>query len=186
MKKIAVVRTAGAHRLRSRPIDPTSRPGWFVRTYSAFAAARLPRFISRRIAWKLDPLLLRLTRGRMATTLIFPTAILETEGARTKAPRRNALIYFLDGDRLVIVASNAGSATNPGWYYNLLSNPDVVFAGAPMRATVIHDEAERQRLWTIADRVFPAYISYRREADQAGRTIPIIQLTSTRSGRPAF
>ncbi|MGW5110170.1 nitroreductase/quinone reductase family protein [Nocardia sp. NPDC004123] len=175
--KIAVAGTTGAHMLRSRPVDATGRPGWFARAYSALAAGRLPRLISRHFAWKLDPLLLRLTRGRLATTLIFPTAVLETEGARTRARRRNAVIYFTDGDHVVIAASNAGSATNPGWYYNLLANPDVVFAGAPMRATVICDEDERRRLWTIADRVFPAYIPYRREAGQAGRTIPIIQLT---------
>ncbi|MFD6389059.1 nitroreductase/quinone reductase family protein [Nocardia sp. NPDC060259] len=175
--KIFVAGTTGTHTFRSRPVDPTSRPGLFTRTYSAFAAGRLPRLISRHIAWKLDPLLLRLTRGRLATTLIFPTAVLETEGARTKARRRNAIIYFMDGDHFVIVASNAGSAANPGWYYNLLADPDVVFGGAPMRATVVDDKAERRRLWTIADRVFPAYIPYRQEAGRAGRTVPIIRLT---------
>lgn len=175
--KIFVASATGTHNFRSRPVDPAGRPGWFVRVYSAFAAWRLTRLISRHLAWKLDPLLLRLTHGRLATTLIFPTAMLETEGARTKARRRNAIIYFMDGEHFVIVASNAGSAANPGWYYNLLANPDVVFGGAPMRATVIADEAQRRRLWTIADRVFPAYIPYRREAGRAGRTVPIIQLT---------
>ncbi|WP_431950403.1 nitroreductase/quinone reductase family protein [Nocardia lijiangensis] len=169
-------------KLRARPVDATSPPGWFVRAYAAFAASRLPRFVSRHIAWKLDPLLLRLTRGHLATTLAFPTAVLETEGARTRARRRNAIIYFTDGDHAVIAASNAGRTTNPGWYYNLLANPDVVFGGAPMRATVVDNETERQRLWTIADQVFPAYIPYRREAGQAGRTIPIIRLTPREAG----
>jgi hypothetical protein len=45
-----------------------------------------------------------------------------------------------------------------------------------MRATVVEDEAERQRLWGLADRVFPPYAAYRREAGAAGRTIPIVQL----------
>ncbi|MBB5912761.1 deazaflavin-dependent oxidoreductase (nitroreductase family) [Nocardia transvalensis] len=163
--------TTGA---RSRPVG---RPGWLVRVFSALAAARSARFLSRHIAWKLDPLLLRLTRGRLATTLVFPTAVLETEGARTGARRRNAIIYFIDGDHVVFAASNAGSATNPGWYHNLRAHPDVVFGGKPMRATVIDDEAERRRLWTIADRVFPAYLLYRREASRAGRTVPLIRLT---------
>ncbi|MGV9408582.1 nitroreductase/quinone reductase family protein [Nocardia sp. NPDC003693] len=161
----------------SRAVDGTKQPGWFVRAYAAFATGRLPRFVSRQIAWKLDPLLLRLTRGRLATTLIFPTAVLETTGAKTGARRRNAIIYFTDGDHVVIVASHAGSATNPSWYHNLLANPDVRFDNTPMRATVIAEEAERQRLWVIADRVFPAYNTYRREAARAGRTVPIIRLT---------
>jgi hypothetical protein len=46
-----------------------------------------------------------------------------------------------------------------------------------MRATVVGDEAERQRLWALADRVFAPYAAYRREAAKAGRTIPIVQLT---------
>jgi hypothetical protein len=43
-----------------------------------------------------------------------------------------------------------------------------------MRATVVEDEAERQRLWDLADRVFPPYEAYRRETQ---RTIPIVQLS---------
>ena len=50
-------------------------------------------------------------------------------------------------------------------------------AGGPMRATVVIDEPERERLWVLADRVFPAYASYRRSAAKVNRTIPIIQLT---------
>ncbi|WP_169814793.1 nitroreductase/quinone reductase family protein [Nocardia crassostreae] len=167
--------------LRVRPVDTTGRPSRFVRVCAAISA-RVPGFVSRHIAWKLDPLLLRLTRGRLATTSIFPTGLLETEGARTRVQRHNAIIYIADGDDVVIAASNAGSATNPGWYYNLLANPDVVFGGAPMRATVVDNETERQRLWAIADRVFPAYISYRREAGRAGRTIPLVRLTRRAAG----
>jgi hypothetical protein len=37
-------------------------------------------------------------------------------------------------------------------------------------------EAERARLWALADNVFPPFESYRREAGVAGRTIPILQL----------
>jgi deazaflavin-dependent oxidoreductase (nitroreductase family) len=149
----------------------------FARSYAAFGATRLARFISRHINWKLDPLLLRATRGRLATTLVFPTAVLETEGARTGARRRNAIIYFHDGDRVTIVASNAGSSKHPAWYHNLRAHPDVTFGGIPMRATVVNDAAERERLWVLADRVFPAYASYRHDAAKTNREIPIAQLT---------
>ena len=129
------------------------------------------------MSWKLDPLLLRLTRGRLATTLVFPTAVLETRGVRSGARRRNAIIYFHDGDRVTIVASNAGSSRHPGWYHNLRAHPDVVFGGIAMRATVVDDDRERTRLWQLADRVFPAFASYRRDAARVKRTIPIVQLT---------
>jgi hypothetical protein len=54
-----------------------------------------------------------------------------------------------------------------------------------MRATVISDEAERRRLWTLADRVFAPYEVYRRDAAKANRTIPIVQLTPQGSGAGA-
>jgi deazaflavin-dependent oxidoreductase (nitroreductase family) len=149
----------------------------FARAYAALAATRFSRFVSRHVSWKLDPLLLRATRGRLATTLVFPTAVLETTGAKSGAPRRNAIIYFHDGDRVTIVASNAGSPRHPSWYHNLRTNPDVVFGGIAMRATVVADETERHRLWQLADRVFPAFASYRRDAARVNRSIPIVQLT---------
>jgi deazaflavin-dependent oxidoreductase (nitroreductase family) len=160
-----------------RYVDATHQPGVVARVYAALAATRLSRFISRHVSWKLDPLLLRLTRGRLATTIVFPTAVLETTGARSGARRRNAIIYFHDGDRVTIVASNAGSPRHPSWYHNLRTHPDVVFGGIAMRATVVNDEAQRQRLWELADRVFPAFANYRRDAAMVQRSIPIVQLT---------
>jgi deazaflavin-dependent oxidoreductase (nitroreductase family) len=150
----------------------------------AFAAGRLARFISRHINWKIDPLLLRVTRGRVATTLVFPTAVLETRGARSSARRRKAIIYFHDGDRVIIVASNAGSSKHPAWYHNLSAHPDVIFGGIAMRASAVNDGAERERLWVLADRVFPAFARYRHDAANAGRTIPIVRLTRRDDPQP--
>jgi deazaflavin-dependent oxidoreductase (nitroreductase family) len=84
--------------------------------------------------------------------------------AKSGARRRNAVIYFHDGERVTIVASNAGSPRHPSWYHNLRAHPDVVFGGIAMYATVVDDDTERSRLWRDADRVFPAFASYRRDA----------------------
>jgi deazaflavin-dependent oxidoreductase (nitroreductase family) len=105
-----------------------------------------------------------------------PTALLETTGAKSGALRRNAVIYFHDGDRVTIVASKLGLPNHPAWFHNLEASPEVALGGIPMRATVVGDEAERQRLWALADRVFAPYATYRREAAKAHRTIPIVQL----------
>jgi len=126
---------------------------------------------------------MRVTRGRLGTGLLLLTALLQTRGARTGRVRRNAVIYFHDGDRVTIVASNAGDARHPGWYHNLRAHPDVTVGGIAMRATVVNDEAERERLWVLADRVFPAFANYRDDAAKVDRTIPIVQLT--RLDRPA-
>jgi deazaflavin-dependent oxidoreductase (nitroreductase family) len=78
---------------------------------------------------------------------------------------------------VTIVASKRGWPQNPAWYYNLRKHPDVVFGGVPVRAEIVEDEAERRRLWELADRVFPEYAKYREQAGRAGRVIPIVQLT---------
>jgi deazaflavin-dependent oxidoreductase (nitroreductase family) len=161
-----------------RRVDPTRPPGLIARAYAAFAATRVATFISRHVNWKLDPVLLRMTGGRFSSTLVFPSAVLETQGAKTGARRRNAIIYFHDGDAVTIVASNAGSSRNPAWLHNLRVHPDVTFAGIPMHAGEVHDEEERARLWLLADRVFPAFARYRRDAAVTNRTIPIVQLTA--------
>jgi deazaflavin-dependent oxidoreductase (nitroreductase family) len=159
-----------------RHVDPTRRPGVFARAYAALAVTRLARFISRHVSWKLDPVLLRATRGRIASTLMFPSAVLETRGVKSGARRRNAIIYFHDGERVIVAASNAGGPRNPSWYYNLRAHPDVVFGGIAMRAAVVEDGTERNRLWQLADNVFPAFGRYRTDAAKVNRVIPIVQL----------
>ena len=162
-------------------VDPTQPRTLFSRAYAGFSATRLGRFISAKIVWRIDPHLLRLTRGRFGMGLVLPTALLETRGAKSGARRRNAVIYFHDGDRVTIVASKAGHERHPAWFHNLRAHPNVTFGGIPMRATVVSDEAERERLWTLADHVFAPYARYRRDAAKANRTIPIVQLTARES-----
>ena len=159
-----------------RYVSPPTRPRVITRWCAAFATTRIARFLSRHVSWKLDPLLLQVTRGRFATTLVFPTAVLETRGAKSGERRRNAVIYFHDGDVIVVVASNAGNPRHPAWYHNLRANPEVTLGGIPMRATVVRDEDQCERLWGLADRVFPAFATYRRDAARTHRTIPLVQL----------
>ncbi|HEU4393556.1 MAG TPA: nitroreductase/quinone reductase family protein [Solirubrobacterales bacterium] len=159
-------------------VDPTRPRGWTSRAYAALANTRLGRFMSVHVVWKLDPLLMRATRGRFGMGLVMPTALLETRGARSGVVRRNVVIYFHDGERVTIVASKLGLPEHPAWFHNLCADPEVTFAGVPMRAAVVGDEGECRRLWELADRVFAPYADYRREAAKAGRTIPIVQLTA--------
>jgi deazaflavin-dependent oxidoreductase (nitroreductase family) len=163
---------------RLKYVDPNRPPGRFSRAYAALANTRLGRFMSVHVVWRLDPYLMRLTRGRLGMGLVMPTALLETKGAKSGQMRCNAVIYFHDGDRITIVASKLGLPNHPSWFHNLQAYPEVTFAGIPMRAAVVADDAERKRLWALADRVFSPYAAYRREAAKAGRTIPIVRLTA--------
>jgi deazaflavin-dependent oxidoreductase (nitroreductase family) len=165
-------------RTQLKYVDPNQPRSWLSRAYASFSATRLGRYISANVVWKVDPYLLRVTRGRLGMGLVLPTALLETRGARTGDVRRNAVIYFHDGDRVTIIASRQGEPRHPAWFHNLRAHPEVTMGGIPMRARVVSDEAERDRLWTLADRVFAPYAAYRRDAAKAKRTIPIVQLTA--------
>jgi deazaflavin-dependent oxidoreductase (nitroreductase family) len=157
-------------------VDPNAARGPLYRAWTRISGTRFAQWLSPRTLWKLDPLLMRLTRGRFGMGLLLPTVLLQTRGARTGQVRRNGVIYFHDGDRVTIVASKLGMPEHPAWFHNLRADPDVLVNGEPFRAQVVEDEAERTRLWVLADRVFPAYARYRERAASAGRTIPIVQL----------
>ena len=102
---------------RLKHVDPNRPPGLFSRAYAALANTRLGRFMSANVVWKVDPYLMRVTRGRVGMGLVMPTALLETRGARSGAVRRNVVIYIHDGNRVTIVASpdmqNEFSAIRP-------------------------------------------------------------------------
>jgi deazaflavin-dependent oxidoreductase (nitroreductase family) len=164
-----------------RHIDPLAPRGPLYRVFVGLASSRLATWLSRQpvwsaVVWRVDPILLRLTGGRLGTGLLLPTALLQTSGARTGRSRCNAVIYFHDGELVTIVASKAGRPGNPSWFYNARANPEVMLGGLPYRAQIVSDEQTRRRLWELADRVFPAFAAYRARAARTGRTIPILQL----------
>lgn len=160
-----------------RRVDPGAHRSRLYLAFARLVGTRAAGWLSRKLAWKLDPYLLKLSRGRVAFGMALPIALLETRGARTGRLRRNGVIYFDDGEAVVIIASKLGLAEHPSWYHNIRANPAVVLGGEPFGAEVVESEAERARLWELADRVFPPYASYRERAARAGRTIPIVRLT---------
>lgn len=105
-----------------------------------------------------------------------PLLLLTTTGAKSGQPRITPLVYGTDRDRLVIAASKGGSPTNPDWYYNIVSNPEVtVEVGTEAflaRATVTMG-AERQRLFDLLVDVTPQLAETQRSTS---REIPIIVL----------
>jgi deazaflavin-dependent oxidoreductase (nitroreductase family) len=156
-------------------VNPHVRRGPLYRLFVGILSTRFMTWLARTrpwglVIWRIDPWLMRLTRGRLRTWLLLRTALLETRGARTGRLRRNAVVYFHDGERVTIIASQAGRPENPSWFYNARANPEVLLAGRPFRAEVVEDGVERARLWELADRVLPAFARYRDTAGRAGRT----------------
>ena len=70
----------------------------------------------------------RLSRGRTtfsALTSGLPIVMLTTTGARTGQRRTLPVLALPDVDHLLLIASNYGRPSNPGWYYNLRAQPIV-------------------------------------------------------------
>jgi len=100
--------------------------------------------------------------------------LLTTQGRNSGEPRTTPLIHRTDGDRWVVVASKGGAPEHPGWYANLLANPEATIEvkaeEIPVRATTATGE-ERSRLWSLMAGVWPAYDDYQKKTD---REIPIV------------
>jgi deazaflavin-dependent oxidoreductase (nitroreductase family) len=123
--------------------------------------------------------LYRATQGRIGGRLgALRILLLTTRGRKSGQPRTAPLVYFEDGARLVIVASNGGSARDPFWWQNLREWPEAsVQIGAEqrrVRARVASDE-ERARLWPRILRENPPYASYEKKTT---RVIPLVLLES--------
>jgi deazaflavin-dependent oxidoreductase (nitroreductase family) len=55
-----------------------------------------------------------------------PVLLLHHTGAKSGAAYLAPLAYIPDGPNWVIVAANGGRSHHPGWYHNLLANPETV------------------------------------------------------------
>lgn len=123
--------------------------------------------------------LYRATGGRVGHTFPgLPTMLLlEHVGARSGVRRTSPLLYFRDGENLVIVASKGGYPKHPAWFHNLRAHPDTtVQVGRERRAVHARVAAppERERLWPKAVRSYSGYRDY--QARSKGREIPLVIL----------
>jgi deazaflavin-dependent oxidoreductase (nitroreductase family) len=103
--------------------------------------------------------------------------LLTTTGRKSGEPRTTPLIHRTDGDRFIVVASKGGAPEHPGWYENLLANPEATIQveaeEIPVRASTATGE-ERGRLWSEMTEVWPAYDDYQAKTD---REIPVVVFT---------
>jgi deazaflavin-dependent oxidoreductase (nitroreductase family) len=165
------------------PTPPHGLRRMILRLMSSRAFGAVERSLPfRLVVWRLTPRLMRLTGGRLAALLPVPVAVLETRDLRNGRPHRRVVIYFHDDERITVVPSRSGGPRDPFWYENALANPAVRFGYRDCRAEAVVDETARARLWELADRFYPPYVAYREHAARSGRTIPILQLVTTRTG----
>ncbi|NKB39424.1 MAG: nitroreductase family deazaflavin-dependent oxidoreductase [Gammaproteobacteria bacterium] len=106
-----------------------------------------------------------------------PLLLLTSTGAKSGLLRTNPVTYLADGDRYIIFASYEGQPTNPPWYYNLKSNPDVsIEVGSDkfnVKAIEVEDPERSELFAKVAERM-PDFKEYEKRTT---RVIPVIALT---------
>jgi deazaflavin-dependent oxidoreductase (nitroreductase family) len=111
--------------------------------------------------------------------------ILTTVGRKSGRPRSNPVGWFPGPDgSWLIVASAAGAAGNPAWYYNLAAYPDQVQvevggSTVPVSAEQLHG-AERAEAWQQIAATAPRFAQYQQKTD---RELPVIRLVARSGGQ---
>src|SRR5262249_42750063 len=88
---------------------------------------------------------------------------LTTTGRKSGQPRTVRLLFIRDGSAYVLTASNAGKPREPGWLFNVRSNPQVTLdlRGTRVRAVAeVADPAKRRELWARLLEIAPMYAGY--------------------------
>jgi F420H(2)-dependent quinone reductase len=105
-----------------------------------------------------------------------PLVLLTTVGRRTGMPRTTPMMYVRDGDRIFVIASNAGAPADPQWYRNLVVNPSVTveLPGEEFKARATPlDGADYDRTWAMIKERYPFFADH---DQRAGRRIPVVEL----------
>lgn len=171
-----------------KPVDPTRSPRGWRRLAHRISNTDFGRSIGINVAAKVDPLLLKLTGGRIAFTAFFPLVRLVTVGRRSGLERIVPLVYFTQGEEVILIASSFGRERHPAWYLNAKANPNVeLIAPGGRRLPYVARETEgeeRERLLDLATRLYEGYGEYRRRT--AGvREIPVLALRPRSAGEAA-
>lgn len=130
------------------------------------------------IKWmsKAQTWLFKASKGKLGNKFLkgSEVGILTTIGRKTGEPRDIPLLYLQEGQRIVLVASQGGRATNPMWYLNLKANPKITFQTPKATlALTARDatDAERDEYWPKLDAMYADFVNYRSYTD---RKIPIV------------
>jgi deazaflavin-dependent oxidoreductase (nitroreductase family) len=108
--------------------------------------------------------------------------LLTLVGDRTGRVYTIPLLYVPDGERFVVVGSNAGDAKPPAWWRNLQARPaaraQVGARELAVRARLASG-AERARLWAALVANYRDYARYERKT-QGLRELPVVVLEPVR------
>jgi deazaflavin-dependent oxidoreductase (nitroreductase family) len=157
----------------------TKRPNAFQRFIHHFLMLRPISAFMAHVLHHVDAFVLRFTRGKYTITQVvgLPIIQLTTTGAKTGQARTLSLVGLVDGERIALIGSNLGQKHNPGWYYNLMANPECLVRVNGHSDTYLARETEgdeREKYWQLAVSYYKGYEVYKIRT--AHRRIPVMVL----------
>jgi deazaflavin-dependent oxidoreductase (nitroreductase family) len=123
-----------------------------------------------RLVGKLNAPIYRLSGGRVGGKLgRAPILLLTTTGRKSGQPRTAPVLYLADGNRFVVINTNAGNDRTPAWSLNLRANPEAeVEIGrrrVPVRSRLAEGE-ERADLWRRSMEQYEGWDFYESKLDR--------------------
>ena len=89
--------------------------------------------------------------------------LLSTVGRRSGETRTTPMMFYRDGHRLLVMASNAGAPRHPAWYLNLVADPHVIVEVGDDEYDAVATPltgAERDRVWTEVKKTYPFFVDH--------------------------
>ena len=117
--------------------------------------------------------------GTEANTLAdtgIPIVVVTMMGHKSGKIRKVPLMRVEKDGEYGVIASKGGNPTHPGWYYNLLADPNVAIQDGPEPKDYVVREVtgeERAEWYAIGASVYPPYTEYQEAATGHGREIPV-------------
>lgn len=123
-----------------------------------------------RWAGKLNIPLYRVTGGRLGARIgQAPVLLLHTTGRKSGQQRTAPLVYLPDGERMIVIGSNAGNDRVPAWALNLKANPDAEVEVGRRRVPVcarLTEGEERTDLWRRCNDQYAGFDDYATRTDR--------------------
>jgi F420H(2)-dependent quinone reductase len=123
-----------------------------------------------RLVGKANVPIYRLSGGRLGGRVSKGSLLLlTTTGRRSGEPRTAPVMYLRDGERFVVINTNAGNRRTPAWSLNLRAEPiaevEVGRRHIPVRARIAEGE-ERAELWRRHMRQYAGWDYYAEKLDR--------------------
>jgi len=105
--------------------------------------------------------LLRISKGKIGNSFLgVPVLLMTTVGRKSGIERTQPLYYLEDGGRVILVASNAGTESDPAWLLNMQAKPNVLvnINGLENRMSGhVATAEEKSELWPKLTAMFPKW-----------------------------